>query len=36
MLFRLPGDMLLEALEACAGVTFSAVATAIGIEILME
>ena len=27
------GDMLLEALAACAGVTLSAVATAIGIEI---
>jgi len=27
------GDMLLEALVACAGVTLSAVATAIGIEI---
>jgi uncharacterized OsmC-like protein len=27
------GDMLLEALVACAGVTMSAVATAIGIEI---
>ena len=27
------GDLLLEALVACAGVTFSAVATAIGIEI---
>ena len=26
------GDMLLEALAACAGVTFGAVATAIGIE----
>ena len=28
------GDMLLEALVACAGVTLSAVATAIGIEIM--
>ncbi len=28
------GDMLLEALAACAGVTMSAVATAIGIKIL--
>src|ERR1700722_12229811 len=27
------GDMLLEALVACAGVTLSAVATAIGVEI---
>lgn len=27
------GDMLLEALVACAGVTFSAVATALGLEI---
>ena len=27
------GDMLLEALAACAGVTLSAVATAIGVEI---
>lgn len=27
------GDMLLEALVACAGVTFQAVATAIGVEI---
>lgn len=27
------GDMLLEALAACAGVTFKAVATALGIEI---
>ena len=27
------GDMLLEALAACAGVTLSAVATAVGIEI---
>lgn len=27
------GDMLLEALVACAGVTFSAVATAIGVKI---
>ncbi|MGH9162379.1 MAG: OsmC family protein, partial [Vicinamibacteraceae bacterium] len=27
------GDMLLEALAACAGVTMSAVATAIGVEI---
>src|SRR6202007_1720209 len=28
------GDMLLEALVACAGVTLSAVSTAIGLEIL--
>ena len=27
------GDLLLEALVACAGVTFSAVATAIGVEV---
>src|SRR4030095_10067310 len=27
------GDMLLEALAACAGVTLSAVATALGIEV---
>jgi uncharacterized OsmC-like protein len=32
-LFACSGDMLLEALVACAGVTLSAVATAIGIEI---
>src|SRR6185503_7233768 len=28
------GDMLLEALAACAGVTLKAVATAIGVELL--
>ena len=32
-LFLCSGDMLLEALVACAGVTLKAVATAIGIEI---
>lgn len=32
-MFVCSGDMLLEALVACAGVTLSAVATAIGIEI---
>jgi uncharacterized OsmC-like protein len=32
-LFACSGDMLLEALVACAGVTLNAVATAIGIEI---
>jgi uncharacterized OsmC-like protein len=32
-LFACSGDMLLEALAACAGVTMSAVATSIGIEI---
>jgi uncharacterized OsmC-like protein len=32
-MFACSGDMLLEALAACAGVTLSAVATAIGIEI---
>ncbi len=31
--FACSGDMLLEALAACAGVTMSAVATAIGVEI---
>lgn len=31
--FACSGDMLLEALAACAGVTMNAVATAIGIEI---
>lgn len=32
-MFACSGDMLLEALVACAGVTLSAVATAIGIQI---
>jgi uncharacterized OsmC-like protein len=32
-LFACSGDMLLEALAACAGVTLSAVATAIGVDI---
>jgi len=32
-MFACSGDLLLEALVACAGVTLSAVATAIGIEI---
>lgn len=32
-LFACSGDMLLEALVACAGVTLNAVATAIGIEL---
>ncbi len=32
-LYACSGDMLLEALAACAGVTLNAVATAIGIEI---
>jgi uncharacterized OsmC-like protein len=31
--FACSGDLLLEALVACAGVTFSAVATAIGVEV---
>lgn len=31
--FACSGDMLLEALVACAGVTLSAVATAIGVEV---
>src|ERR1700740_2539084 len=31
--FACSGDMLLEALAACAGVTLSAVATSIGIEV---
>lgn len=31
--FACSGDMLLEALAACAGVTLSAVATAIGVEV---
>ena len=31
--FACSGDMLLEALVACAGVTLSAVATALGIEV---
>ncbi len=30
---RAPGDMLLEALVGCAGVTLAAVATAMGIEL---
>src|SRR6478752_5514214 len=32
-MFACSGDMLLEALVACAGVTMSSVATAIGVEI---
>jgi len=32
-LFACSGDMLLEALAACAGVTLSAVATALGVQI---